>query len=212
MPKGVFKVLTKDDEEIIKRDYLKKPIKRLAAELGTTGGTIQRRLKKWGLEIPKEIIVQRKRASQFNKDHKPFNKGKKQKEYLSKKSIERISKTYFKKGHEPHNTKKSDGEVSIRVDTKTKISYKYIRVKKGDWELLSRYTYREFIGPLKRTDVIRFKDGNQLNCSLDNLEKITREENINRNFHNLPAELKTAIKTKSRILKLIENGKQSRRA
>ena len=70
-------------EQKIKDEFLLKPVKRLAGELNTSYGRIMRFLKRNGLEIPKTLIEQRKLDSRKKKGNIPFNKGKKQVEYMT---------------------------------------------------------------------------------------------------------------------------------
>lgn len=140
---------------------------------------------------------QTKNLGQFKKGHIPSNKGKK----VSAELKEKYKHTWFKKGHLPKNTK-YDGAISVRKDKRTGINYKYIRLEKGKWELLHRVVYQKHFpeDSLKTSDYIRFKDGNQLNCKIENLEKISREQNMALNtIHRYPEELKTAIRTQAKL-------------
>ena len=127
MPKGHFIPLTSDQEQMIKDKYLVTSIKTLANEIGTTYGVIMRRLKKWELEIPKEVIDRNKNFSYYQKGRPPKNKGKKQTEYMSQEAMERTRGSRFKKGNVPHNTN-YDGHERI-----TKDGYIEIRIIKGKY-------------------------------------------------------------------------------
>jgi hypothetical protein len=117
----------------------------------------------------------------FKKGHVPANKGKK----MPKEVYEKAKRTMFKPGRKPHNTKQK-GDISIRVD-KTGRSYKYIKISDGNWELLHRHLWKKQHGPIPRKHVLIFKDGDSLNCSLNNLQLITMAENMqrNRNYEKL---------------------------
>jgi hypothetical protein len=131
MPKGYFKPFTKKQEQKIKDEFLLKPVKRLARELGCTYGRIMRFLKKNNLEIPKALIEKRKLDSRKKKGDVPFNKGKKQIDYMTNEAIERSKKTRFKKGNKPHNANpQGNGAIVLRKDVSGRF-YKYIRIKKG---------------------------------------------------------------------------------
>lgn len=190
MPKGYYTPLSKTDEEKIKNEYLTKPVKKLASEIGTTYGRIMRYLSKKGLDIPPKIIEKRKRDSQMKKGHIPFNKGKKQSEFMSEESIQKTKKTRFKKGNLPHNTNsEGNGAIVKRKDT-TGRPYKYIRIDIGRWELYHRFLWEKHNGPIPDTHIVVFKDGDTLNTNLDNLQLITREENMYRNSkHNFPSDI-----------------------
>lgn len=188
MPKGYFTPFTPAQEQQIKKEYLQKPVKRLAKELGTTHGRIMRFLNKHQLVIPKHIVEQRKKANQKKPGNIPFNKGKKQTEYMSAEAIEKSKRTRFKKGQLPHNTK-HNGAIVTRKDNNG-IYYQYIRIKKGVWELLHRHVWQCENGPIPNNKIVVFKDGNQNNVELNNLELISKNENMLRNSkHHFPEEI-----------------------
>lgn len=117
--------------------------------------------------------------TRFKKGMKTWNKGlKNYKDHIDPESYKRMSKTWFKKGMTPHNTL-SDGAIVCRKDSSSEIHYLYIRTAPGEWQLLSRHTWEQETGEILDADhVIRFKDGNQFNCQLSNLIKVTRVENL----------------------------------
>lgn len=117
---------------------------------------------------------QRDNLGRFKPGHKPANKG--------TKGLMKPNKTSFRNGHIPHNTK-YDGAISYRTHKRSNKTYAYIRVEKGKWELLHRYIYKKEYGEIPPGYVIRFKDGNTLNCKIENLECISRKENRNRNIN-----------------------------
>lgn len=121
----------------------------------------------------------------YPKGHIPFNKGKKQIDYLTPEQIAQSAHTRFKSGHLPHNHKDSgDGTVSIRVD-KRGIPYYHIRVALGRWDYLHRYLWELHRNKIEPGEVVVFRDGNTMSCTLSNLEKITMAENAIRNRHNI---------------------------
>lgn len=213
MPKGYYTPFTKEQENQIKDEFLLKPVKQLANDLNTTYGRIMRFLKKNNLEIPKELIEQRKLDSRKKKGHIPFNKGKKQVDYMTAEAIERTKKTRFKKGNSPHNTnKKGDGAVVTRIDSSGR-SYKYIRIKKGVWGLYHRKIWEKVNGKIPDNHLVVFKDGNTENTNIENLELITNTENMYRNSkQNYPKQLIPALvlnkqlENKLNVLNRLQNG------
>ena len=117
---------------------------------------------------------QRDAVGRFKPGHTPFNKG--------TKGFAKKNKTSYKKGHEPYNTK-YDGAVSIRKDSKGKRYYKYLRIAKGQWVLLHRYLWEKHYGKIPDKHIIRFIDGNTMNCTIENLECISMNENRKRNLN-----------------------------
>ncbi len=210
MPKGHYIPFTKEQEQKIKDEYLAKPVKRLADELNTTYHRIMRFLKRNNLEIPKELIEKRKLESRIKKGNIPFNKSKKQTDYMTQEAIERTKKTRFKKGNIPHNAnKKGDGAITIRKD-KSGRNYKYIRVALGVWELLHVHIWEKENGKIPENHIVVFKDGNTENVCIENLELISKVENMLRNSkHKFPREIIPSLVLKNKLenkLKDLQNG------
>lgn len=113
-------------------------------------------------------------ACRFGKGHEPFNKGKREHEFRSKEAIERCAATQFKKGHRPHNTHPVGYECYRRMG---KTGYVYIKVSDDAKMVLKhRWVWEQANGPIPEGSNITFRDGNRLNCSLDNLELVSRQE------------------------------------
>lgn len=168
---------------------MKIPMKRISAMLGRNESSARQRLLRLGYTVPKEVAFKFAIESRLKKGHIPPNKGKAMSEELR----EKVKRTWFQKGINPHNTK-SDGVITVRRDTTGK-SYKYIRIKKSKWELLHRHIWMQVYGEIPKDMIISFKDHNSLNCVIENLELITRQENMKRNsVQNLPEEIKTAMR------------------
>lgn len=197
---------SKQETKFIKENYLTMPIKTIANHLGRSGCGVLGRMKQLGLVIPKDIIEQRKIDSRYSSGSVPMNKGKKQSEYMSAEAIERTKLTRFKKGNLPHNVnKEGDGAISLRKETTSDRSYKYIRLSLGEWVLYHKYLWETKNGSVPESHCLWFKDGDSLNCDLSNLELITRAENINRNWHSrYPQELKNSIKKANKLKKTIK--------
>jgi len=134
------------------------------------------------------VIREVGRKTRFKKGSTPVNKEKKQVEFMTSEGIERSKQTRFKKGNKPHNTK-SD-RFSVRKDSKGKL-YVFYKIEDGVWVHYHRYLYEQHHGEIPKGMVIRFKDGNFMNLDLNNLEMVSRKENMVRNsIHNLPPEIK----------------------
>lgn len=138
-------------------------------------------------------------AYRYPKGHIPVNKGK----TMPKEVREKIKHTWFEKGHLPHNTK-TDGEISVRKDTRTGIEYKYIRISLGEWKELHRHVWEKENGTIPKGMNVVFKDGNSLNCALENLEMISDAELCSRNtIHRYPTEIKETIRLVGKLKKEI---------
>ena len=109
----------------------------------------------------------------FCKGHVAWNKG--------IKGLHHSPATEFKAGHLPANTK-YDGCLSLRKKQNGE-RYYYIRISQAKWVLYQRYIWELKYGKIPKGMIIAFKDKNVLNCKLENLEMISRIENLKRNLN-----------------------------
>lgn len=210
MPKGKFTPFTPDQEQFIKENYLKLPAKTLGHKVNATGSRITRYLKAHNLHVPREVIERNIANSRFKKGQVPANKGKKQSEYISPEAIEKTKATRFKKGHLPHNTL-YNGAIVSRPDSTGRI-YKYIRLDLGVWDLFHRVIWEQHKGSIPEGSIVCFKDGNSDNVKIENLELVSREENMLRNSrYQIPEELiptKALIAQLEKKLNQLQNGQK----
>lgn len=172
---------------------------------------------KYGLKKDIEFIAEVARKNMQREDHPakqywikkntaPPNKGKKQTEYMTPEAIAKTAKTRFKKGNTPHNHK-SVGYQRITQDG-------YIEVKTEEpniFKIKHRLVWEKEFGEIPAGHNIQFKDGNRLNCELENLYIITRADqvNINNSINRYPDDIKKAIRMLAKLnkqLKKINNG------
>lgn len=184
-----------EDEQIafIKDNYLSLPVKRIANIIGRSGTFVAGRMRKMGLIVPASIIEERKALGRFKKGQVSHNKGLKQSEFMTTEAIERTKGTRFKKGDKPHNTT-YDGHISTRVSHG--VRYKWIRVGLGEHRLLHRVVWEEHNGPIPSGYNVQFKDGNSLNCDINNLYLIDRNRQAvvnKKGGKSIPYELRETI-------------------
>ncbi len=113
------------------------------------------------------------------------------------------AETQFKRGNKPCNYLPI-GSVITRTDG-------YSQTKIGDpnvWKLTHRLAWEQAGNELPvHPYVLRFKDGNKLNCAIDNLEISTKAAMMAANtVHTLPESLRKAIQLNG-VLKRKINGK-----
>jgi hypothetical protein len=132
--------------------------------------------------------------TRFEKGNQPWNKG--------IKGFMGPNKTSFSKGQKPYNHKPVG---STRIDSKD--GYLIIKIAEPNkWKLLHRHIWEQSNGQIPKGMNIIFKDGNKLNCALENMAIITREENMKRNtIHQYPEEVKQTIRTLTKLKKTIRN-------
>lgn len=172
-----------DDEavQILRDCYPDHDTDDVAVLCGSTASAVRRKAFELGIKKSIEGLWKANVAAMakggnkgwFPKGHLPENKGTKGL-YVQ---TEGCIRTQFKKGHIPANTKSADGVISIRAN-KRGVPTKYIRIGLGKWRELSRYTYELTNGPVPQRHVIRFRDGNSLNCDPENLECISSRLNM----------------------------------
>jgi hypothetical protein len=194
---------SKKEDRFIKDNYLVMPIKRLAAMMNRSYSGVTGRLDNLGLEIPEELRKERKNLYTYKKGCTPLNKGKKLSEFMSAEAIAKCAVHRFKKGHRPANAKPI-GTVIIKLERKSDRYYKHITQATGKMKLLHKVVWEDANGPVPANHCIWFKDGNSMNVVLENLELITRKENLRRNaIHHYPKDLKEVIYLKNKIKKKI---------
>lgn len=168
----------------------------IALIMGRTEASIQNLGNKLGVVKTEEVRL----LSCFKKGQTPPNKGKK----MPADVYERCKATMFKKGLTPPNAH-DFGKLYKRVDSDGR-PYWYI---KADQRIkpLHTWLWESANGKLPKGFVIRFKDGNTLNCVIENLELITRAENMQRNtihrYKDLDPQLHSEIYANIQLKKTI---------
>lgn len=202
MPKGKFTPYTPAEEVYIIEQYLNIPVKRIADHTNSSYGRVMRFLAKNNLKIPRQLVEKRKKDSYKKKGSVPFNKGKKQKDYMTPEMIDRTRVTRFKKGSKPHNYK--SGEFL------SKDGYIVLSIGESKQRLKHLFLWEQQHGKLPKGHCLACKTNNITNCHPSNWELISRAENLLRNSkHNYPPQvIKTMALTsrlKQSIKKLQEN-------
>ena len=141
-------------------------------------------------------------ACQFSKGHIPANAGTRRPGW----GPGRMKETQFKRGERsgvaarnwrPIGTILPDPEGYLRIKIreaehgKEPTGFGNTRV----WPLLQRHVWEQHHGPIPRGHNVAFKNGNRQDCSIENLECISRAEMAHRNrmWGRLPQELAEAI-------------------
>lgn len=206
--------------DIMLSDYPNKRTEDIAKAIGKSTNSVYRKANALGLKKTPEY--QQSEASKrfqpgshigqrfmFKKGNVPFNAGKKQHEYMSKEAIEKTAATRFKPGQKIWNAK-TVGTIELREartrKNRTEPGYHWIKVKEPNvWEPLHVHIWKKHNGPIKKGNIIVFKDRNVRIYELEYLECITREENMRRNtIHRYPNEIKSAIRTITKLKKAIK--------
>ena len=155
--------------------------KELAVILNRTVSSIQQKSMKMGLRKSEQYMkkIYKLRGQEpslipfrFKTGNTPFNKGKKQWQYMRGESLERARKHQFKKGHRPVNAnpvgyerEDRNGKVYVKTTDGERMRLKHIVV----WEEANGCEVPEGM-------VVTFSDGNRQNFSPDNLVLVSRSE------------------------------------
>ena len=194
--------ITNEEISFIKENYLKYPLKTLSKIMGRSSCGIKGVMERNNLIIPKEIIEQRKKESQFKKGCTAHNKGKKQIDFMSKESIENTKATRFKKGSLPHNYK---GGLY-----KTKEGYVMRSLGESKKILNHHYEWENKNGKIPKGYILKCKTKDITNCNPSNWILISMEENMFRNSkHDYPEEIIPSLVLNRKIetkIKSIQNG------
>lgn len=138
------------------------------------------------------------RNAGFKPGHIPANKGKK----MPPETRAKCAKSWFKNGALPHNTR-HDGALSKRD------GYWYIRLSLGKWRQYHTWLWETNNRPIKPGEMVKFKDGNRDNVTLDNLYLCDRHTNMKHNtLHRYPTELKQAIRAVAKLNRTIQENEK----
>lgn len=135
---------------------------------GTSAITIAAARKRFGLMKSIE-------SGRFKPEQSQWNKGK------NYQAGGRSKETQFKKGQPPPTAFRNIGDV-FSIPDGTGKTYMFIKLEHHRQYPYGRYVWEQATGQqLTKNEMIRFRDGNPLNCELNNLEKVTRAQNAMRN-------------------------------
>lgn len=163
--------------------------------------------KKFGYNLSESAIANRKnklglssgiKGGQFQKGSVPFNKGKKQKDYMSEEAINKTKNTRFKKGNISHNHRPV-GSERITIDG-------YIEIKVAEpnkWKTKAVVIYEEKYGKIPKGHKVIYLDGNRQNLDVSNLKVISSAEELIMNSNNLRYSNKELTESGCLVAKII---------
>jgi hypothetical protein len=146
-------------------------------------------------EVHGSVIKEAGKKYRYTKGQEPWNKGIKGRNNAPE-------HTLFKNGHIPANYKPVGW---TRIDSE---GYHWTKVKEGlnGWVMTHRLAWEIENGPIPKGKFLRFIDGNKGNWDIENLMLVDRENNMRLNtIHRYPEELKSTMKTISKLKKIIKN-------
>lgn len=143
---------TKADEKILIDNFQTHTCKEIAAIIGCTEAAVKRRRKDLGVLKTEEALT---------------------------KIYARPNAGQYSRGSLPVNTLHDDA-ITIRTD-KRGTQYKWIRISLGKWQQLHIYNWLKAGNIIPEGHVVAFKTPDTLNCDVDNLECISRSQNLIQN-------------------------------
>lgn len=194
------KKLNPEQIEFLKKNIRSMSSRQIAAAIGISKTTVLFWAKTLGFQ---KYLDKRKNSTQFKKGCSSQNKGKKVEEFLTPEALEKFKAQMFKKGSIPHNAL-PDWSESIHFYKREQKYYVKVKVPSENHLVFKhRWLWEQHHGPIKKGEIITFKNGNTLDVRLENLEKITLKQNMLRNgIVSYPPEVRTLIKINANLKKL----------
>ena len=200
MPKGQGRKWTLKEKDYLRENVKGKSYKELAAMMTEefdkpfTLDQIKGAINRYGFNTG--------RTGRFEKGHIPPNKSKKGQ------CAPGCEKGWFKKGHIPENHKPVGSE---RVDNKD--GYRLVKVAEPNvWELKHRMLWEEANGSIPDGHVVTFLDGDKTNITLENLELISKAQNVRLNQNDLRQDDPELTKTGILIASVLTKAEERKRA
>lgn len=174
---------TEEELQYLRQHYPDGNTAEIAEHLGRTEGAVQQMAAKQGLRKSAEFIAatlcalgrrvshtQKAIANRFVKGQEPFNKGRRMTEWMSEEAQEKCMRTTFKDGNTPRNAYAAgteivrDGRVYVKVPGRRRLMLK------------QHYVWQKHHGKIPQDHVVKFKDGDFMNCDIDNLYIMSRAD------------------------------------
>lgn len=187
---------TQCEVDYLKQHYATRTCADIAQWVHHSERAVQAKAFTMGLRKDKAFISECAKRSQFTKGHRPFNKGMQWEDFMSDEGIRNSEKTQFKPGevntHSP--TFRPVGFECVRTEN----GRKYIWIKPEGRRMMPkhRWLWEQAHGAIPKGYNVQFKDGDTLNCVLDNLYLISRKKQVRKNFDDLPDDRKAETRRK----------------
>lgn len=193
-----------EDVGVVRARYANEKTAAIAASIGRSAASVYKLATKLGLEKSETFNTSeasgrlrsgdgRGTQTRFKKGQRPWIAGKKG---VSAGGVA----TQFKKGQRAHN------HVAIGTEVMASIGYLKRKVAEPNvWQFVHILAWEAANGQVPEGSMLRFRDGNRLNCAIENLECVTKQEHMARvTIHRFPAEVRQVIRLQGRLKRLIE--------
>ena len=174
---------TEEDLRYLREHYPDDNTAEIAEHLGRTEGAVQQMAAKQDLRKSAEFKAKtlyalgrqvshtpKAIAHRFKKGQEAFNKGMRMTEWMSQESQEKCMRTTFKDGNTPRNAYAAgteivrDGRVYVKVPGRRRLVLK------------QHYVWQQHHGKIPQDHVVKFRDGDFLNCDISNLYIMSRAD------------------------------------
>lgn len=185
------------EDDYIRKEYPNRSNADLAEYLHRSPRAVQLRALKLGVSKTPEFAERQRHKGQFVKGQSAWNKGKAQKYWLSPESAKRCSKGWFPKGKarddNPNSCKnKPLGSERVYADGYVWVITEHGRKQKHRW------VWEQVHGHIPPGYLVKFRDGNPLNCAIDNLYLVSRADHARETMAALSPERKAEILMKAK--------------
>lgn len=196
-------MLTDEQIDALRLMYQRMPMSKAVVAFNEQFGTGfgENQLRAFAKNHP-ELGIRSGRDGRFQKGNESWNKG------LNYKPGGRCAETQFKKGRAPANRRpmyservSKDGYVEIKVPEVNPHTGHPTRFR-----LKHVWLWEQHHGPVPDGHVVMFRDGDKMNCVIENLVLATRAElaRLNKTFGSVPGDMREAalavVKVERRVL------------
>lgn len=209
---------TAEDDHVLRARFPHETTAAIARDLGRTERACASRAQSWGLKKSAEHLASaagrltgkgtQGGATRFKPGHQSWNKGK---HYAPG---GRCVETQFKPGTRP--------QTWVPIGTEVRDPDGYLKRKVRDdaepgmsrrnWVFVHRALWEEHHGPIPRGHAVVFRDGDNANITLDNLELVTSAQLMLRNtVHNLPPELAQVVMLRGAVVRQVNKRRKQQR-
>lgn len=189
---------TKYEVEFLKSNYATRTCVDIAEWVHHPLRSVQSKAFSLGLRKPQGYKEEHCKGSRFQKGHVPFNKGKKRAEWISEEAALKVAAHQFKKGQVRLSSHTYRPVGYEHTHTSNGRKYVYIKIAADRKMVLKhRWLWEQANGPIPKGCNVQFKDGNTLNCVLENLYLISRAKQLRKNFDDLPEDRKAETRKKA---------------
>lgn len=164
------------EDDYLRKEYPERSNADLALWLHRSPRAVQLRALKLGVSKTPEFAERQRHKGQFVKGQSAWNKGKAKKYWLSPEGAKRCSKGWFPKGKARDDNPNSRKNKPLGSERVYADGYVWIITEHGRKQK-HRVVWEQAHGPIPHGYMVKFRDGNPLNCELENLYLVSRADN-----------------------------------